>query len=181
MTQSRYVEPIWQRWELAADPRMVWIPMFDGQVCGVMAHLWDLDGPEARFFVSIQTEHGLDKLEIAAFPKGLLADEKTLRASLEAKDIACDNPVGSPSAVLVSPPGTKVIVAQHPPFQAWPTITGLEFHVMTELWSREGPYVCFNVAVEGWPKGAVPVCVDLLRFPASILPEERRDSMARNW
>jgi len=173
-----YHEPGWCRWELAADLRMMWLPAFDGQLCGVMAHTWDLDGPEARFFLSIRTEQGLDRLEVASFPKALLADDETLRAALAWKALDWDY---TSRTVLVSPPGTKVIVAQHPEFEAWPTITGQHFHVLTDGWHGEGPHLCIDLLVQGWPDGSVPVLVDLLRFPRSLLPEERRDGMAKHW
>ena len=178
MAGTRYAEPDWCRWELAADPRMVWIPMVDGQLCGVCAHTWDLDGPDAHFFLSIRTERGLGRLEVASFPQGLLADDTTLRASLASLELDGDNPSRS---VLVSPPGTKVVVAQHPQMAAWPTVTGLPFHVLDEGWHRQGPHVCFGWLIQGWPEGSVPVYVEYLRFPVSLLPEDRRDSMARHW
>lgn len=179
MTESEiYQEPGWCRWELAADPRMVWIAAFDGQLCGVLAHMWDLDGPEAHFFLSIRTAHGLDRLEVASFPKELLAEDEVLRASLAWKALDWDN---TSRAVLVSPPGTKIIVAQHPPFAAWPTVTGHEFHVLTDGWHGEGPHLCVELLIQGWPDGSVPVSVDLLRFPRSLLPEDRRHDMARHW
>jgi len=180
MTDYGYDGPCWQKWNLTADPRMVWIPLYDGQVCGIMAHHWDLDGSEARFFVAIETGQGPDRLEVASFPKGLLADDETLRASLAGKELGCDNSAGR-NDVLVSPPGSRVLLTGFPEFEAWPTALGLEFHVLQEMWARQGPDLCFGWLIRGWPEGSIPVCVDYLRLPVSILPEDRRDWMAIQW
>jgi len=180
MTDYGYDGPYWQRWTLAADPRMVWIPLYDGQVCGIMAHTWDLDGPEARFFLSIDADHGLDRLEVAAFPKSLLADEETLRSSLANKELGGHNSAGH-NSVLVSPPGSKILLAGFPEYETWPTALGVGFRVLQEMWARQGPDLCFGWLVRGWPEGSIPVCVDYLRVPISILPEGRRDSMAIQW
>ena len=173
--------PAPQEWTLAADPRLVWIPLHDGRACGVLAHHWDLDGPDITFYASIRADHGHARLAIASFPQALLGDDETLRAALLARELDWDDPFGNFSAALVCEPGTKILATTGPALRAWPTVAGPDFRVLHEDCHLEGPHACFTLPVQGWPPDSAPVAVDALRLPANLLPPEVRDSITRQW
>jgi hypothetical protein len=152
---------------LTKDPRLVWIPVFDDQVCGVCAHEWDLGKDDVRFFLDVEDTRGEALLEVASFPRDLFSCMNNVRQALYARQDA-----------LMSPRGTKTITIA-PNLWNVKTKYGIYFQILAFGCSLEGPYAEFIMAVRGSPPGSRPVNSETLRFPICLLSEDF--NVVRNW
>ena len=155
---------------LAKDPRLLWIPLTEGQVCGVLAHGWRMNGGRIDFFVDVQDSVGVDGvMKTVSIPISLCAGEAVLQQSLRCRE-----------DVLRSPIGSKVL-AYAPEY--WDVVAGdgSVMQVLTMGYCLEGPHVVYSIIIKGWPQGSRPVLIDCLRFPLVLMPNDTEDWVTRVW
>jgi hypothetical protein len=165
---------------LAADPRMVWVPLRDGQACGVAAHAWAVEDSRIRFWLLAGALAEPTQFQVASWDTSLLADEAVARPYLDA--CAADRGAGFDprGVILTAAPGTKAIAGRADEWEI-PAIDGTTIQVFATGRCLEGPTLACSILMRGWPTGSTPVSVDILRFPTALLTPGVEDWTTRAW
>jgi hypothetical protein len=154
---------------MAADPILWWVPLADGQTCGVLAHEWHRIGDSLAFYVEVNDAGVEGLLRTVSLPTVLCGEDSLVDAALS-----------NHRDILRSPPATKRISGV-PEYWDVELRLGPVMSVLAMGSCIEGPYVVFSILLHGWPDGSAPVLTDCLRFPLSLFPDDIDYWITRIW